>query len=81
MTAPPVHIAADYQIVWRLAGTRDGSYEMNINAGGQSVEKVVCVGGGLPRISTVRLRGSSGIVFSLRRNLRYRKMFRSSPFH
>lgn len=57
MTAPPVHIAADYQIVWRLAGTRDGSYEMNINAGGQSVEKVVCVGGGLPRISTVRLRG------------------------
>jgi len=80
MTAPPVHIAADYQIVWRLAGTRDGSYEMNINAGGQSVEKVVCVGAACRGFRRCVCAGSSGIVFSLRRNLRYRKMFRSSPF-
>jgi uncharacterized membrane protein (DUF106 family) len=57
MSAPPVHIAADNQIVWRLVGTKDGKYAVKINAGGQSVEKAVCVGSDLPRISTVRLRG------------------------
>jgi uncharacterized membrane protein (DUF106 family) len=57
MTAPPVHIPAENEIVWRLAGTKDGKYEMTISAGGQSVSKVVCVGNDLPRISPVRLRG------------------------
>ena len=57
MTAPPVHIAEENEIVWRLAGTKDGKYEVKINAGGQSAEKAVCVGGDLPRISKIRLRG------------------------
>lgn len=57
MTAPPVHINADNEIVWRLAGAKDGKYAVKINAGGQTVEKAVCVGSDLPRISTVRLRG------------------------
>ncbi|MGD0793375.1 MAG: hypothetical protein ABR920_16530 [Terriglobales bacterium] len=57
MTAPPVHIPAENEIVWRLAGSKEGEYEVKIAAAGQSAEKAVCVGSDLPRISTVRLRG------------------------
>lgn len=57
MTAPPVHVPAENEIVWRLAGSKEGKYEVKVAAGGQSAAKVVCVGGHLPRISTVRLRG------------------------
>jgi uncharacterized membrane protein (DUF106 family) len=57
MTAPPVHINADNEIVWRLAGSKEGKYEVKVVAGGESVEKAVCIGSDLPRISTVRLRG------------------------
>jgi uncharacterized membrane protein (DUF106 family) len=59
MTAPPVHIAGENDIVWRLAGSRDGTYEIKVTAGGQSVTKSVSFGGGkdITRISTVRLRG------------------------
>jgi uncharacterized membrane protein (DUF106 family) len=57
MTAPAVHVVAENEVVWRLAGVKDGRYALKISAGGQSVGKAVCIGGGLPRISTVRLRG------------------------
>lgn len=57
MTAPPVHIAAENDIVWRLVGSKEGKYEVKVAAAGQSAEKTVCVGNDLPRISTVRLRG------------------------
>jgi uncharacterized membrane protein (DUF106 family) len=57
MSAPPVHVPAENEIVWRLVGSKEGKYEVKIVAGGQSVAKVVCVGGDMPRISTVRLRG------------------------
>ena len=57
MTAPPLHVAADNEIVWRLAGSKEGKYEVKIAAGGQTVTKTICVGNDLPRISTVRLRG------------------------
>jgi uncharacterized membrane protein (DUF106 family) len=57
MTAPPVHIPASKEIVWRLAGSREGKYEVKIAAAGESAAKAVCVGSDLPRISTVRLRG------------------------
>ncbi len=57
MTAPPVHIVADNEIVWRLLGTKEGKYEVKVAAGGQIAEKTVCVGSDLPRISTVRMRG------------------------
>jgi hypothetical protein len=40
-----------------LAGAKDGKYTVKIAAAGQTVEKAVCVGNDLPRISTVRLRG------------------------
>ncbi len=57
MTAPAVHVLAENEIVWRLAGSKDGKYEVKIAAGGQTAEKTVCVGSDLPRISTIRLRG------------------------
>ncbi len=58
MTAPPVHVPSTNEIIWRLTGSKEGKYEMKIVAAGQSAAKVVSVGGDLPRISTVRLRGN-----------------------
>jgi len=57
ITAPPVHIPAAHEIVWRLAGSKEGKYEVKVAAAGQSATKCVCVGGDLPRLSIVRLRG------------------------
>jgi len=58
MTAPPVHIPAENEIVVRLVGSREGKYELKIpSPPGPSVTKAVCVGDGTPRISTIRLRG------------------------
>jgi uncharacterized membrane protein (DUF106 family) len=57
MSAPPVHVAAENEIVWRLVGSKEGKYEVKIAAAGQVAAKVVSVGSGLPRISTIRLRG------------------------
>ena len=57
ITAPPVRIPSANEIVWRLAGSKEGEYEVKILVAGQSAAKAVCVGTGLPRISTVRLRG------------------------
>ena len=58
MTAPPVHIPAENEIVVRLVGSREGKYELKIpSPPGPSVTKAVCVGDGMPRISTIRLRG------------------------
>jgi hypothetical protein len=57
MTAPPVHVVAENEVVWRLAGVKEGRYALKISTGAQSVEKAVCIGGDLPRISTIRLRG------------------------
>jgi hypothetical protein len=56
-SAPAVHIPASNDVVWRLVGAKEGKYEVKIAVGGQTVEKTVCVGNDLPRISTVRLRG------------------------
>jgi len=57
VSAPPVHVPAENEIVWRLVGSKEGKYEVKIAIAGQSAAKAVCVGGDLPRISTVRLRG------------------------
>lgn len=56
-TAPPVHVLASNEIVWRLMGSREGKYEVRVVAAGQSAAKSVCVGSDLARISTVRFRG------------------------
>jgi len=57
ITAPPVHVPSANEIVWRLAGSKEGKYEVKIIVAGQSAAKAICVGGDLQRISTIRLRG------------------------
>ena len=64
-SAPPVHIAADNEVVWRLVASQEGSYEVKISAGGQSatpsvtptLTKSVRVSSQLARVSPERLRG------------------------
>jgi hypothetical protein len=57
MTAPPLHIATESEIVWRFTAWREGRYEVKIADGRSSVGKAICIGNALPRISAVRLRG------------------------
>ena len=57
MTAPAVHVAAENEVVWRLAARRDGDYEIEIVAGGQKAAKTLRVSSDLARVSAVRLRG------------------------
>jgi hypothetical protein len=56
-TAPAVHVAADREIIWRLAAAKEGEYEIKVLAGGQSAVKTVHVSSDLARLSPVRLRG------------------------
>jgi hypothetical protein len=57
-SAPPVHIAKERLVVWRLEAWHSGEYDVGIAAGGQSVDKHVVVSSTLERISPVKLRGS-----------------------
>ncbi len=56
-TAPAVHVPAENEIVWRVVASREGDYEVNVQASAQTFSKRVVVGSGLPRLSPVRLRG------------------------
>ncbi len=71
-SAPPVHIAADNEVVWRLVASHDGAYQVKINAGDptatstvtpsvtpiltQTVTKTVRVSSQLARVSPERWR-------------------------
>lgn len=55
-SAPPVHVAADNEVVWRLVASQQGAYEVKISAGGQSAEKTVRVSSELAQVSPERLR-------------------------
>jgi uncharacterized membrane protein (DUF106 family) len=57
ITAPPVHAPAAHEIVWRLAASNEGAYEVRLSAAGQVLTKTVRVSAGLVRVSPVRLRG------------------------
>jgi hypothetical protein len=57
MTAPAVHVPAEREVVWRLAASKEGAYEVQVIAAGQRVTKTVHVSSALPRVSPVRLRG------------------------
>jgi len=57
-TAPPVHSVTGNEVIWRLAAEKDGNYEIGIQSGGQSYKKKIVVGGGLERLSAIRLRGN-----------------------
>jgi uncharacterized membrane protein (DUF106 family) len=55
-SAPPVHVAADNEVVWRLVASQQGAYEIKISAGGQSAVKTLRVSSELVRVSPERLR-------------------------
>jgi len=54
--APPVHVSAENEVVWRLMASREGSYEVKIIADGQSATKTVRVSSELARVSPIRMR-------------------------
>jgi hypothetical protein len=56
-TAPAVHIPAENEVVWRVVAEKNGNYEVNIAAAGQTFSKRAVVSSGLARISPVRFRG------------------------
>ena len=39
MTAPAVHVPAENEVVWRLAASRDGNYEIKVAAGGERLRR------------------------------------------
>jgi len=57
MTAPALHVLTENEVVWRLAASRDGDYEIKVMASADSVTKRVRVSSSLARVSAVRLRG------------------------
>jgi uncharacterized membrane protein (DUF106 family) len=54
--APPVHVAAENEVVWRLLANQQGSYQVKILANGRSATKTVRVSSQLARVSPIRLR-------------------------
>lgn len=56
-TAPAVHVPADKEIVWRVVAEKDGTYNVNVSSGGQTVSKLAVVGNTLSRLSPVKVRG------------------------
>jgi len=55
-SAPPVHVSAENEVVWRLVATQEGSYDVKIAAGGQTVTKSVRVTPELAQVSPERWR-------------------------
>lgn len=56
VSAPAVHIPANNEVVWRVVAEKDGRYDLNVLADGQSYAKQVVVSPGVTRVSPVRLR-------------------------
>lgn len=56
-TAPAVHVPAENEVAWRVVAEKDGDYDVNVQASGQTVAKRVVVASGLARLSPIRLRG------------------------
>ena len=57
-TAPPVHAVTGNEVIWRLAAEKQGNYDIGVQSGGQTYKKKIVVGGGLERLSPIRLRGN-----------------------
>jgi len=55
-SAPPVHISADNEVVWRLVATQEGTYDVKIAVAGQTVTKSVRVTTQLAQLSPERWR-------------------------
>lgn len=57
MTAPAVHVAADREVVWRLAASKPGTYDIQIATPNEKTGKTVRVSSDLMRLSPMRMRG------------------------
>ncbi len=57
ITAPAVHVPSENEVAWRVVGEKAGEYIINVQASDQTFSKRLVVGSGLPRLSSVRLRG------------------------
>ncbi len=57
LTAPPVHVPASNEIIWRMVSEEAGTHEVGIETGDQSASKSLAVSSGIDRISPVRLSG------------------------
>jgi hypothetical protein len=55
-SAPPVHVPAENEVVWRVTADKDGAYDVNVAASGQTFTKRVVVASGVSRLSLERLR-------------------------
>lgn len=55
--APPVHVPTENEVAWRVVADKAGEYVINVQVADQLFAKRVIVGSGLPRLSSVRLRG------------------------
>lgn len=56
-TAPAVHVPAESEIAWRVVAEKPGEYVVQVQVAEQLFSKRVIVGSGMPRLSSVRLRG------------------------
>lgn len=57
-SAPPVHIPAENEVVWRLVAEKDGAYNVSVSAGdGGIFAKEVVASTQVSRLSPERLRG------------------------
>lgn len=55
-SAPPVHIADNNEVDWRLVASAEGNYEVSVLAEGQELGKQVVVSKNLTHLSECRLR-------------------------
>ena len=56
-SAPPVHVPADKQVVWRLVADSAGVYPVTVISNGTRISKSVVVSDGLPWISAISMHG------------------------
>src|SRR5581483_3539230 len=77
-SAPPVHVPAENEVVWRVTADKIGAFDVNVAASGQIYTKRVVVSPGISRLSLERLRAPlcSAISVPPNRNCR---MGRSHP--
>lgn len=57
LTAPPVHIADEREVDWRLRAEKEGEYEVRVRLGGTDYTKRIVAGSGLRRVNSERRRG------------------------
>jgi hypothetical protein len=56
-TSPAVHVPAESEVAWRVVAEKAGEYVVYVQVADQLFAKRVIVGSGMPRLSSVRLRG------------------------